>query len=153
MPAQRLKSFLDQESVKYVTLTHSPAYTAQEIAAAAHVPGRELAKSVVVWLDQRMALAVVPANRNVVLEDLRTAAGAATAQRASEEEFNARFPDCEPGAMPPFGNLYEMDTWVSQTLAEDTRIAFNAGTHSELVQMSYADFERLVKPKVAAFST
>ena len=153
MPAQRLKSFLDQQRVKYITISHSPAYTAQEIAAAAHVSGRELAKSVVIWLDDRMALAVVPANRNVVFEDLRSAVGAQQARRATEEEFQQRFPDCEPGAMPPFGHLYDMEVYAAETLAEDQRIAFNAGTHSELIQMSWPDFERLAKPKVAPFST
>jgi Ala-tRNA(Pro) deacylase len=153
MPAQRLKTFLDQQRVKYITLHHSPAYTAQEIAAAAHVSGREMAKTVVVWLDGRLALAVLPANRNVVLEDLRIAAGAQQAWRATEEEFQQRFPDCEPGAMPPFGNLYDMEVYAAETLAEDARIAFNAGSHSELLQMSWADFERLAKPKVAPFST
>ena len=153
MPAKRLKTFLDQQHVKYVSISHSPAYTAQEIAAAAHVSGRELAKTVVVWLDDRLALAVVPANRNVVLEDLRTAAGAQQIRRASEEEFQQRFPDCEPGAMPPFGHLYDMEVYAAETLAEDERIAFTAGTHSELIQMKWADFERLARPRVAPFST
>ena len=153
MPAQRLKTFLDQQRVKYITLKHSPAYTAQEIAAAAHVSGRELAKTVVVWLDGRLALAVVPANRNVVLEDLRIAAGVQQVRRATEEEFQQHFPDCEPGAMPPFGHLYDMAVYAAETMAEDARIAFNAGTHSELIQMDWADFERLANPKVAPFST
>ena len=153
MPAQRLKAFLDQQRVKYIALYHSPAYTAQEIAASAHVSGRELAKTVVVWLDDRLALAVVPANRNVVLEDLRVAAGAQQARRATEEEFKQQFPDCEPGAMPPFGHLYGMDVYAAETLAQDERITFNAGTHSELIQMRWADFERLAQPKIAPFST
>lgn len=153
MPAQRLKAFLDEQRVKYVSLLHSPAYTAQEIAAAAHVSGREFAKTVVVWLGDRLALAVVPANRQVVFDDLRAAAGAETVRPATEEEFQARFPDCAPGAMPPFGHLYGMEVFAAATLAEDEQIAFNAGTHSELIRMRWEDFERLAKPKVAPFST
>lgn len=153
MPAQRLKAFLDQHRVRYLAIRHSPAYTAQEIAEAAHISGHDLAKTVVVWLDHHLALAVVPADRNVVLDDLRAVAGAETIRRATEEEFTARFPDCEAGAMPPFGGLYEMEVFAAETLAQTSRIAFNAGTHSELIQMSWDDFERLAQPRVAPFST
>ena len=153
MPANRLKNFLNQEGVKYVAISHSPAYTAQEIAASAHVRGQDLAKTVMVWLDSQMAMAVVPANRMVVLPDLREASGAREVRVATEAEFKKGFPDCEIGAMPPFGNLYGMEVHVAQTLTEDEQIVFNAGTHSELIKMAYADFARLVLPKVASFST
>ena len=152
MPVQKLKEFLDTNRVKYVTVAHSPAYTAQEVAALAHVPGREWAKTVVVKLDGRLALAVVPASHKVVFDLLRKASGAAAVELASEREFSALFPGCEVGAMPPFGNLFGMTVFVSEALTLDAEIAFNAGTFTELVRLPYADFERLVKPKVAKIS-
>ena len=152
MPVQKLKQFLDDERVKYACISHSPAYTASEIAQSTHIPGRELAKVVVVTLDGRMAMAVLPANRKVDLNLLREAASADEARLATEEEFRLRFPDCETGAMPPFGNLYGMEVFVSEQLAEDDHIAFNAGTHTEVMRLAYADFARLVKPKVAKFT-
>jgi len=152
MPVQKLKQFLDDERVKYACISHSPAYTASEIAQSTHIPGRELAKVVVVTLDGRMAMAVLPANRKVDLNLLREAAGADEARLATEEEFRLRFPDCDTGAMPPFGNLYGMDVFVSEQLADDDHIAFNAGSHTEVMRLAYADFARLVKPKVAKFT-
>ena len=152
MPVQKLRQFLDAERVKYACISHSPAYTASEIAQSAHIPGRELAKVVMVTLDGRMAMAVLPANRKVDLNLLREAAGADEAKLATEEEFRLRFPDCETGAMPPFGNLYGMEVFISEQLAEDDHIAFNAGTHTEVMRLAYADFARLVKPKVARFT-
>ncbi len=153
MPARKLKEFLDKERIKYVSITHSAAFTAQEIAAAAHVPGRILAKTVIVNIDGRPAMAVLPADKRIVLEDLRGAAGAQEIRFATEDEFKALFPDCEIGAMPPFGNLYGLDVYVAEPLTEEDQIAFNAGTHTELIKLAYRDFERLVKPKVASFTT
>ena len=152
MPAKKLKEFLDSEKVKYVTIGHSVAYTAQEIAASAHIPGQELAKTVVVKLDGEMVLAVLPATARVDLELLRKASGAKSAELARENEFAGIFPGCELGAMPPFGNLYGLEVFVAQRLTEDEQIAFNAGTHIELIQLSYADFERLVRPRVLKLS-
>jgi Ala-tRNA(Pro) deacylase len=149
MPVKRLKEFLDSEKVKYVAIQHSPAYTAQEIAASAHVRGKDLAKTVIVTLDGRMAMAVVPASRKVGFDLLREAAGARSVQLASEQAFRDMFPGCEVGAMPPFGNLYSMEVYVSKLLAEDEEIAFNAGSHTELIRLAYQDFQRLVKPKTA----
>jgi Ala-tRNA(Pro) deacylase len=152
MPAQKLKEFLDRNGVKYVTIRHSPAFTAQEIAASAHVSGNELAKTVMVKLDGRMAMVVVRATDHVDFERLRQVSGAKSAGLASEEDFKDMFPGCEVGAMPPFGNLYDLEVYASKTLAEDEQIAFNAGSHTELFKMSYADFDRLAKPKVAKVS-
>jgi len=152
MPAQQLKSFLDSNHVKYTTITHSPEYTAQEIAASAHIPGKDLAKTVIVKVDGEFAMAVLPASMHVSLSRLRTAAGAGAAEIASEEEFEKLFPDCELGAMPPFGNLYDMPVFAATELAEDDEIAFNAGSHSELVQLAFSDFDKLVHPKVVALS-
>jgi Ala-tRNA(Pro) deacylase len=153
MPARKLKEFLDGQAIKYVTIGHSPAYTAQEVAECAHIPGREMAKTVMITIDGDLAMAVLPANRKVVLQDLREITGTDDVRFAGEADFKARFPDCEPGAMPPFGNLYDMDVYVAPTLAEDEEIAFNAGTHTEVIKMAYRDFERLVNPRVVSFST
>ncbi len=149
MPVKKLKDFLDSNGVKYVTVNHSAAYTAQEIAASAHIPGRELAKTVMVELDGRLAMAVLPASMKVDFDRLQRVAGVQKAGLADEVQFSDLFPGCEVGAMPPFGNLYGLDVYVSQRLAEDEEIAFNAGSHTELIRLAYADFERLVKPRVA----
>lgn len=149
MPVQKLKRFLDDNDVKYVAISHSQAFTAQEVAASAHVPGRELAKVVIVKLDGEMAMAVVPAPSQVNLESVRELTGADEAELATEEEFEELFPDCEVGAMPPFGNLWGMDVYVDEALEEDEEIAFDAGSHTELVRMAYEDFADLVQPTVA----
>jgi Ala-tRNA(Pro) deacylase len=153
MPVTKLKSLLDQQHVKYVTLTHSPAFTSQEVAALAHVSGKEFAKTVIVRLDDKLAMAVLPANRRIVIQDLRDLTGCAKARFATEEEFKKVFPDCEPGAMPPFGNLYGLEVFVAPELAADEEIAFNAGTHTEVMRMAYRDFERIVHPHVMQFAT
>ncbi|MDZ7374459.1 MAG: YbaK/EbsC family protein [candidate division KSB1 bacterium] len=146
MPASRLKQFLDEEGVKYVSIKHSRAYTAQEIAAAMHVPGQELAKTVLVKLDGKMAMIVLPASYTVDLEALRKCTGASQAELAREEEFRELFPDCELGAMPPFGNLYGLPVYVDESITQDKEIVFNACSHTEAIRMAYADYERLVHP-------
>jgi Ala-tRNA(Pro) deacylase len=152
MPVKQLKEFLDSSGVKYVTINHSPAYTAQEIAASAHVCGNELAKTVMVTLDGKMAMAVLPASRKVSINLLRDTTGTENVQLASERAFCDMFPGCEIGAMPPFGNLYGIDVYVSPLLAEDEEIVFNAGSHTELIRLAYKDFERLVRPKIVALA-
>jgi len=152
MPVQKLKLFLDHEGVKYVSIRHSLAYTAQEIAASAHVPGTELAKTVVIRLDGRTAMVVLPAAQRVDFAALKAMTGASEARLASEQEFRDTFPDCEVGAMPPFGNLYGLEVFVSPRLAEDDEIAFNAGSHTELIRLAYRDFARLVRPRVMELS-
>ena len=152
MPIQKLKQFLDNQSVQYVTISHSPAFTAQKIAAAAHIRGKELAKTVMLKVDGEMAMAVLPGSMRVDFEFLKVLAEAKHIELASEEEFENLFPECETGAMPPFGNLYGMDVYVAEALGEDEEIAFNAGSHTELIRMTYADFERLVEPKLGKFA-
>ena len=152
MPARKLKEFLDSKGIKYVIITHAPAYTAQEIAASAHISGKELAKTVIVKIDGKMAMAVLPASKVIDFDRLKAAAGATSVELASEDEFRDRFPECELGAMPPFGNLYDMPVYVDETLSRDVEIAFNAGSHKELFRMAYKDFESLVKPAVADFA-
>lgn len=149
MPAYKLKEFLDSHNVKYVSITHSRAYTAQEVAASTHIRGKEFAKTVMVKLDGKMAMAMLPATRKVDLDALKQAAGAQKAELATEQEFQYMFPGCETGAMPPFGNLYGMEVYADTSLREDEEIAFNAGSHTEVIRMAYRDFERLVNPKVA----
>jgi Ala-tRNA(Pro) deacylase len=152
MPLARLKELLDSEKVKYVVLSHSPAYTSQEIAASAHIAGGEIAKTVMVKLDGEMAMAVLPAPEMVDLERLAAQSGAQQAVLADEQEFERLFPGCELGAMPPFGNLFNMRVFVDKSLADHEEIAFNAGSHVELVRLGYADFERLVQPKITQFA-
>lgn len=152
MPVQKLKRFLDDNGVRYVVISHSPTYTAQEVAASAHIPGRELAKTVMVRFDGRMAMVVVPASRQVRMAELESITGSSEAVLATEEEFRDMFPDCELGAMPPFGNLYDCEVYASRELADDEEIAFNAGSHSELVRMAWKDYERLVQPRLVELS-
>ncbi|HEX2865795.1 MAG TPA: YbaK/EbsC family protein [Ignavibacteriales bacterium] len=152
MPARKLKQFLDANSIKYISIKHSPAFTAQEVAHTAHIRGKDLAKTVIVKVGSDMAMAVLPAKNLVDLDLLREVTGVEDVELAGEKEFKNLFPDCEIGAMPPFGNLYGMQVFVAEPLTKDKEIAFNAGTHSELIKMAYEDFERLVKPKVVKFS-
>jgi len=152
MALTKLREFLDSQKIEYVVISHSLAYTAQGIAAMAHIPGKELAKTVIVRIDGQLAMAVLAASALVNLPALKTVAGAKTAELASESDFKDRFPDCETGAMPPFGNLYNMRVFVDEILTRDKEIAFNAGSHRELVRMPFADFLRVVKPTVAVFA-
>jgi Ala-tRNA(Pro) deacylase len=149
----KLQSFLDSQGINYVRMEHSPAYTMQEVAASAHYPGNQMAKTVIVDLDGEFAMAVLPANRKVILQDLREVTGSEKAKFASELEFKGKFPDCEIGAVPPFGNLYNMDVYMAESLERNEEIAFNAGSHTEIIKMSCADFEPLVHPKVSLFTS
>jgi len=151
MAVKKLKELLDQEGVKYVVISHSPAYTAQEIAASAHVPGKELAKTVMVKIDGKMGMAVLPASCQVDFERLKKETGAGKIELASEQEFKDLFSDCDVGAMPPFGNLYSMKVFVASNLTEDEEIVFNAGSHRELMKLAFKDFARLVEPEVLDF--
>lgn len=151
MSLRSLKQYLDEHNVKYVVISHSPAFTAQGIAALAHIPGRELAKTVIVKLDSSLAMSVLPASLHVNLSALRRETGAAIAELASEEDFKDRFPECEPGAMPPFGNLYGMEVFADETLTRDREIAFNACSHRELIRLSWSDYQRLVNPRIINF--
>jgi len=152
MPVKQLQELLDSNQVKYRSIAHSVAYTAQEIAAAAEVPGGEMAKTIIVRIDGELAMAVLPASYRVDTSLLAKAAGAEKVEIAGEKDFADLFSGCELGAMPPFGNLYGMKVFVAEKLAEDEEICFNAGTHRELIRLKYADFERLVKPVKAEFA-
>lgn len=148
----KLKGFLDDNGIKYDLITHSMAYTAQELANKMHVSGMEIAKVVIVKIDGRFAMAVMPAPHHVDIDRLREAAGAQRVELATEKEFQDLFPDCEVGAMPPFGNLYGLPIYVARPLEDDEYIVFNAGSHTEAIRMGYADFIRLTNPVVADFT-
>jgi Ala-tRNA(Pro) deacylase len=146
-----ISSYLERNAISYSVVEHPVAYTAQEEAAATHVPGQEWAKAVVCFVDDRPTLAVLPADRLVDLDRLRAACGASSARLASEAELRPMYSDCELGAMPPFGPLYEQPVLVDKSLTTDPEILFNAGSHREAIRMRYQDFEDLVKPTVAEF--
>jgi|KBSSwiStaDraftv2_1062776.scaffolds.fasta_scaffold351026_1 Ala-tRNA(Pro) deacylase len=148
MPVQRLKDFLDKNDIQYILISHSRAYTAAAIGAITHIPGKVIAKTVMVKLDGKLAMVVVPGSRHVNLGALKSALGVNSALLVTEPEFADAFPDCEVGAMPPFGSLYGLQVYVDETLTHDEEIAFNAGSHRELMRMRYKDFEQLENPTV-----
>lgn len=153
MTASRLTNLLTKEHIKYVTIPHASAFTAQETAASAHISGINFAKTVIVKIDGKLAMAVLPAQYKIHLGLLKHETEAHHVALASEEDFVGIFPECETGAMPPFGNLYGMDVYVEDSLLDDEEIVFNAGTHTELIKISYHDFMRLVQPKIVRFTT
>ncbi|MCX6132727.1 MAG: YbaK/EbsC family protein [Ignavibacteriales bacterium] len=152
MILKTLVEFLDKNQIQYVNVTHSTAFTARDVAESAHIPGKEMAKTVIVWMDGAMAMAVLPASSMVDFTKLKAASGAASVELASESEFKDRFPECEIGAMPPFGNLFNLRVFADRLLSEDREISFNAGTHHELIRLRFADYERLVKPMIGSFA-
>ena len=152
MPSKKLKEFLDVHDIPYITITHSQAFTAQKVAASVHIPGKNMVKTVMVVINGSMAMAVLPASFYVDFNLLREITGEGNVRLAGEAEFKDMFPDCELGAMPPFGNLYNLDVYVAKVLTEDEEIAFNAGTHTEIIQLSFRDFERLVHPRIMKFA-
>jgi Ala-tRNA(Pro) deacylase len=149
---RRLKEYLNENKVKYIKISHSPAYTAQEIAASIHIPGKELAKTVIVKVPDGYAMAVLPASHKINFNLLKEAMAKKELRLSNEKEFKNIFPDCEVGAMPPFGNFYDLPVYVASALSEDKEIVFNAGTHIDVIRMSYSDFEKLANPIVANFS-
>jgi Ala-tRNA(Pro) deacylase len=153
MPAAKLKQYLDANSVRYEIVHHARAYTAQEVAASAHVSGKDLAKTVVVWVDGVLSLVVVPASAQVSLAFLKEFTGAEAVRFAHETEFGGAFPDCEWGAAHPFGNLYGLPVYVDTAIAVEEDFVFTAGKHDEILRMRYGDFERLVIPRQARFAT
>lgn len=149
---ERLAEFLQTEGVEFTVREHAEAYTAQEVAAADHIPGHLFVKVVMVFADDELAMLCMPAPYDVDLEMAKEALGAEVVRLANEQEFAPRFPDCDVGAMPPFGNLYDCPVYVEEALAEDERIAFNACSHQQSVEILYSDWQRLVQPRVAKFA-
>jgi Ala-tRNA(Pro) deacylase len=151
MISTRLKKFLDDYGVGYDVMHHDPAFTAQELSARMHISGYEFVKVVVVKMDGQFALAALPAPLRVNFKQLAQVAGVKKVSLASEEEFQQLFPDCELGAMPPFGNLYNLPTFVEQDVAANENIVVNAGTHAEAIRLRYSDFARLARPRLGRF--
>ena len=147
----RLEAYLREKQVPFEVRHHPKAITAQEVAASEHVPGKMLAKTVMVLADGKMVMLALPAPYQVDLDKAGKVLGVEV-RLAHEEEFENTFPDCEVGAMPPFGNLYEVPVYVEAALAEDETIVFRAGTHTDTMSVSYADFENLVEPTIAEFA-
>ncbi len=149
---ERVEGVLKKNNISYKTFKHQEVYTAQEIAAAMHVPGQDLAKVVMVKAKERYIMTVMPASRRIDFRKLKEVLHEADLRLATEEEFKTVFPDCEAGAEPPFGNLYNIETYVDKSLAEDEHIFFNAGNHYETVVMDYTDYDKVVRPRVAEFA-
>jgi Ala-tRNA(Pro) deacylase len=147
----RLEAYLREKQVPFEVRHHPKAITAQEVAASEHVPGKMLAKTVMVLADGKMVMLALPAPYQVDVDKAGKVLGVEV-RLAHEEEFENTFPDCEVGAMPPFGNLYEVPVYVEAALAEDKTIVFRAGTHTDTMSVSYADFENLVEPTIAEFA-
>lgn len=152
MPCEKLLEYLDVSGVDYAFVDHPRAFAAEDVARISGVPDRSFVKTVLVRLDGLMAMALLPATFKVNFNLLRTAAGAGTIVLALEQDFEERFPDCSLGAMPPFGNLYDMEVYADGTLTEAGTIAFNAGTHREVITMLWDDYEALVAPRLARFA-
>lgn len=146
---RRLKELLEEAKVSYEVYNHPLAYTAQEIAAQQHFSGKEMAKVVMLEVDQRLIMGVVPGTRKVNLNNAKTSLAAKQVRLATEDEFISRFPECEIGAMPPFGNLFGLPVVVDPALEKDEYIYFNAGNHVQTVRLKYKDFMQLVRPQVA----
>jgi Ala-tRNA(Pro) deacylase len=145
---EKLARFLEERKIPFLTTTHPEAFTAQQSAQAAHVPGRAFAKSVVVNVDGKIWIAVVPATERVDLARLQKCLGAKKARLASEAEFSPLFSDCDLGAMPIFGSLYGVPVLVSHEVTENEEIAFTAGTHRDIVRMRVSDFLATEQPRV-----
>jgi Ala-tRNA(Pro) deacylase len=145
---KRLKEMLDEAKIPYEVYTHALAYTAQEIAAKQHFSGNEMAKVVMLEADDKLVMGVLRGNDKISLKIVQESLGARHVRLATEDEFIARFPECEIGAMPPFGNLFGVNVYVDPALEKDEYIYFNAGNHVQTVRIKYKDFARLVKPEI-----
>lgn len=152
MPVRPVSEFLEQHQVRYHCYNHIPASTAQEIAHYAHISGRELAKTVILKADNRFIMAVLPAHKHVDLEKLRAIINASKLEMAREEEFRGLFPWCEPGGEPPLGILYGLEVYMDASLMDNETIAFNGGTHTEVIKMDTSEFRHLAHPKVSRFA-
>ena len=149
---QRLERYLREGGAAFETMIHSVAYTAQEVAAAQHTPGKQLAKVVLVDADGQLVMLVLPASFRIDFPKLKSALKAKKIRLATEEQFAGTFTDCEVGAMPPFGSLYGVPVYVDESLPGASEIVFKAGTHTTSIKMKYADYQRLASPMVADFA-
>ncbi len=147
----RLKSHLDEAHVSYIPVPHVPTSGSQYSAMVLHVPGKDVAKTIVLHAGKRKLLAVLPASYHIDLKKLAGIVGSPV-ELLEERQYSRFFPDCEPGAVPPFGELYHLPVFLEKSLAGDPEIIFNAGTHTDAIRMSNADFLRLAKPRVCSFA-
>jgi Ala-tRNA(Pro) deacylase len=152
MPTAQVKEYLASQGVAYETIPYGHAYDAQHVAAEAHVSGKQLAKTVMIKVDDSLVMAVVPADARVDCERLKATLGATHAEMAKESDFKGLFGDCEVGAMPPFGPLFGVEVFVDQGMSLARSIVFRGGTHGELIRMAYADFARIAAPRVLALA-
>jgi Ala-tRNA(Pro) deacylase len=148
----RLQAYLDQNHVSYGHTVHRPAYTGQQLAHTEHIPAKEVAKTVVFVCEQGYGMAVLAADCSADLRELRELLGLSRLRLATEQELSVLFSDSEPGAEPPFGNLYGLPVYVDDTLCGEDIIAFNAGTHRDAVYLRFSDFVKLVQPEFVPFS-
>jgi Ala-tRNA(Pro) deacylase len=147
-----LVQFLDENNVNYRIVSHAKSYTAQGTAARVHVPGQEFAKTVILNVDDKTVMAVLAAFAHVNTEAVRAALKAKSVRLETESEIRRQFPDCELGAMPPFGNLYGVEVLLEEGLSCNRELAFNAGSHEEVLEMPYEDFVTLIKPRIVSFA-
>lgn len=145
---RRLKELFDREKISYEVYNHPLAYTAQEIAQRQHFSGDQMAKVVMLQVDGQLVMAVITGNQKIHLPTVCESLAARDARLATEDEFTSRFPECEIGAMPPFGNLFDLPVYVDPQVAEDESIYLNAGNHAQTVRIRYKDFVRVVEPRV-----
>lgn len=153
MPAKKLKQFLENRGVKYDSIPHAPAYSASMVAQSAHISGSDFAKAVIVKIEGEMAMVVLPAHRKILLSELRDLLMSEKVELAGEDEFIGCFPDCELGAMPPFGKMYGMPMYMDLSLTKYPEIAFNAGNHCEVIKMATDEYMQLAEPIVMDFVT
>lgn len=151
MPVDKLRTYLDSNNVKYNSIPHVTSYTALQTAHSAHISGRRFAKPVMVKVEGKLCMVVIPANEKLDLRCLQRVTHARSVELAREEDFKHLFPDCEVGAEPPLGNLYGLPVFISRSLAVDENIAFNAGTHDELIEIPYQAYEKLVSPQAIPY--
>lgn len=149
----RLEQYFRENGVGFQAMTHQVAYTAQEVAAAQRVPGKQVAKVVIVMVEGKPVMLVMPASYRIDFAKLKSGLGVQDVQLARERDFSALFPDCDTGAMPPFGNLYDVPVHIDRVLTEDAEIVFQAGTHCDTMKITYADYARLAQPIIADFAT
>ncbi len=149
---ERLEQYLSENGMPFAVMAHDLAYTMQEVAATLHISGKQMAKVVIVKAGKALVMFVIPAASRLNLAQVREELGTKNARLAKESEFAGTFPDCAPGAMPPFGNLYDVPVYVDQELAQVEEIVFRVGTHEEVMKVAYADFRRLAQPIVGAFA-
>ncbi len=152
MPDRQIAQYLSAHNIRYISHQHEPTFTSQELAATIHHSGHCVAKTVIINQDGTLAMAVLPACERIDLRQLQEHTNAQWVSIAQEHEFEQRFPHCEIGGMPPFGNLYKMPVYASSTLAHEPVICFNAGSHTEIIQMAFSDYERLVSPQIFSFT-